>query len=144
MPKQTFDSYLHNIIAGAGKRLPRAAAADPLSDDSWQLDDGTVLYFEPCDEELLIILRMPERHLDVHQLMQLLMLGDGAWPISLATGLSADEAQALLFTRIRIASLDIDILLQVILTLLHVRKRWLQTPPSPMAGRSQVYSETAL
>jgi hypothetical protein len=144
MPKQTFDSYLHNIIAGAGKRLPYAGAADPLADGSWQLDDGTALHFEPDEEELLIILRMPERHLDVHQLTQLLMLGDHAWPIPLATGLSADEAQALLFTRIRIASLDIDILLQVILTLLHVRKRWLQIPPSTTAGRSQVYSEAAL
>jgi hypothetical protein len=130
MQQSTFDPHIQEIIASAEKRLLPALPATQLADGSWQFDDTATLHFEDGREALLIVLRMPEKHLDAHQLTQLLMLGGQDWPVPLMTSLSGDEAQALLFTRVRMAALDIDLLLQAILILLQARARWLQAPPA--------------
>lgn len=130
MSQQTFDSHLLNLLADARKRLPAKTSANERADGAWDMGDGVTLHFEQSGEELLMILRMPEKHLDPHQLTQLLMLCDQGWPIPLAASLDADDAQALLFTRLWIATLDTDALSQAILALQHARGRWLQAPPA--------------
>lgn len=126
MQQSTFDPHIQEIITSAGKCLLRALPATQLADGSWQLDDSTTLHFEDGRDALLIVLRMPEKHLDAHQLTQLLMLGDQDWPVPLTASLSGDEAQALLFTRLQISALDQDRLMQAILILLQARTRWLR------------------
>ncbi|MDB5992466.1 MAG: hypothetical protein JWQ10_3869 [Herbaspirillum sp.] len=128
MQQSTLDPHIQEIIANAGKFLHRALPAAQLADGSWQLDDSTTLHFEDGRDDLLIVLRMPEKHLDAHQLTQLLMLGGQDWPVPLTASLSGDEAQALLFTRLRMSALDQDRLMQAVLILLQARTRWLQAP----------------
>jgi hypothetical protein len=124
--QQTSDPDLLKIIADTASRLSPATPVNILADGSWQFDDNAALHFEPCDGTLLAVLRMPEQHLDVTQLMQLLALGAMDWPAPIAASLCANEAQALLFTRLRVPGLDADILTQAVLTLLQARKHWLQ------------------
>jgi hypothetical protein len=124
--QQSSDPDLLKIISDTAKQLSPGTPLKVLADGSWQFDDNAGLHFEPCEGTLLAVLRMPEQHLDAIQLMQLLALGAMDWPTPIAASLCANEAQALLFTRLRVPGLDADILTQAVLTLLQARKHWLQ------------------
>jgi hypothetical protein len=124
--QQASDSDLLQIITDTASRLCPGTPLKILGDGSWQFDDNAALHFEPSEGTLLAVLRMPEQHLDATQLMQLLALGAMDWPTPIAASLCANEAQALLFTRLRLPELDAGILTQAVLTLLQARKHWLQ------------------
>jgi hypothetical protein len=128
MSQTIFDPQLLCILTDIGKRLSPASHVPPCANDAWMQADGTALHFEQNNQELLIILRMPERHLDAAQLMQLLMLCDQDWPLPLAASIHMEDAEALLLTRTWIATLDSDLLSQAILMLQQARRRWLQAP----------------
>jgi hypothetical protein len=123
MSQHISDPSLLGLIADAAKQSP--------------FTDGATLHFEQSNEDLLLILRMPETHLDLAQLKQLLMLCGQRWPVALAASLAAEDAQALLFARLDISTLDADSLTQAMATLQHARKRWLQAPPVHVPPRAR-------
>ncbi|HEY4318362.1 MAG TPA: hypothetical protein VGN04_12235 [Herbaspirillum sp.] len=114
------------MIAAAIGYLPSENAAIQHENGSWRLRDDAALHFEAGDDAMLVVLSMPETHLDLHQLEQLLILCGQGWPLPLSAGLSADETRALIFTRLDIDGLGIEHLSQAMSVLLHARERWLR------------------
>lgn len=121
---------LQDMIAAAIQYLPSENAATQYDNGRWRLRDNTVLHFDVTDDAILIALHMPEMHLNVYQLEQLLMLCGQGWPVPLIASLSADETQALLFTRLDIAGIGIDSLSRAMSVLLQARGRWLRAGAS--------------
>lgn len=114
------------MIAAAIERLPAGNAAARYQEGRWRLRDGALLHVDTADDEILIALSMPETHLDLQQLEQLLLLCGQGWPAPLAASLNADETQALLFVRLEHADLEIERVCQAVLALHQARGRWLR------------------
>jgi hypothetical protein len=131
MHRSPFSPLTAGIILHARARLFPALAAQIELDQPWPCADGCCLQFEQTDDVLLVVLKMPERHLDLQQLKQLLMLATHGWPNPLAAGLSGETLQPVLFTRLPLDRLDYDLLLLAIVTLQQARQRWLAAPATP-------------
>lgn len=114
------------MMAAAIQYLPSENAAIQHDNGRWRLRDDAALHFEAADDALLVVLSMPESHLDVRQLEQLLILCGQGWPLAICASLSEDETQALLFARLDMDDIDVGSLSKAMSILLHARGRWLR------------------